>query len=317
MTASSTHSIELPEKDRLPLLVDVSSAVKRVDIRPQPDAPLDYSLEACSIDDIVIFDAQLSPMTVQRSRAQASQGDDHIVMTFFSAGQARFTPQDGGELSIRAGDAYMRHNTRASHHALSGGAKFIDVSIPIATIRPQITDLDGVAQRILRPGPAIELLRDYCRILVRMAEADRSAVASTIRQHVSDLAVLALGPRRDAAEQAADGGLRHARMAAIRADIEANHAQPWLSIEAMARRHDISPQHLRSLFYREGETFSDVVREVRLRHAKRMLSDTSLAERRISDIAYACGFGDLSHFNLVFRRHYGMTPSEARRKPSS
>jgi AraC-like DNA-binding protein len=32
----------------------------------------------------------------------------------------------------------------------------------------------------------------------------------------------------------------------------------------------------------------------------------------ISDIAFACGFGDLSYFNRVFRRQYGATPSRVR-----
>jgi len=34
--------------------------------------------------------------------------------------------------------------------------------------------------------------------------------------------------------------------------------------------------------------------------------------RRISDIAYDAGFGDLSYFNRVFRRRYDATPSEIR-----
>jgi AraC-like DNA-binding protein len=43
-----------------------------------------------------------------------------------------------------------------------------------------------------------------------------------------------------------------------------------------------------------------------------MLSDPVLAERTISTIAYEAGFGDVSHFNLAFRRRYGETPSDVR-----
>lgn len=35
-------------------------------------------------------------------------------------------------------------------------------------------------------------------------------------------------------------------------------------------------------------------------------------ERRISDIAFACGFNDLSYFNRCFRRRFGLTPTAAR-----
>lgn len=38
------------------------------------------------------------------------------------------------------------------------------------------------------------------------------------------------------------------------------------------------------------------------------------ATQSIGAIAYASGFGDLSHFNHAFRRRYGTTPSDARRE---
>jgi AraC-like DNA-binding protein len=35
---------------------------------------------------------------------------------------------------------------------------------------------------------------------------------------------------------------------------------------------------------------------------------------RISDIAFECGFNDLSYFNRCFRRRFGLTPTAARGK---
>ena len=46
-----------------------------------------------------------------------------------------------------------------------------------------------------------------------------------------------------------------------------------------------------------------------------MLADPSHDHLPITDIAYAAGFGDLSHFNHSFRRRYGATPREIRRTP--
>jgi len=43
-----------------------------------------------------------------------------------------------------------------------------------------------------------------------------------------------------------------------------------------------------------------------------MLADPRYAAETISAIAFACGFGDLSYFNRVFRRQYGATPSAVR-----
>jgi transcriptional regulator GlxA family with amidase domain len=47
-------------------------------------------------------------------------------------------------------------------------------------------------------------------------------------------------------------------------------------------------------------------RKLRLQHARRLLSDTSL---HVTQIAYATGFSDASHFIQQFRKQYGETPS--------
>jgi AraC-like DNA-binding protein len=47
----------------------------------------------------------------------------------------------------------------------------------------------------------------------------------------------------------------------------------------------------------------------RLRKAADLLT---CPEGRISDIAFDCGFNDLSYFNRCFRRRFGLTPSAAR-----
>jgi AraC-like DNA-binding protein len=43
-----------------------------------------------------------------------------------------------------------------------------------------------------------------------------------------------------------------------------------------------------------------------------MLTHPRYAGMTVSAIAFAAGFGDLSHFNRDFRRRYGATPSEVR-----
>lgn len=43
-----------------------------------------------------------------------------------------------------------------------------------------------------------------------------------------------------------------------------------------------------------------------------MLCSPTSQHLTVSSIAYEAGFGDLSHFNRCFRRHYGLTPREVR-----
>jgi AraC-like DNA-binding protein len=50
----------------------------------------------------------------------------------------------------------------------------------------------------------------------------------------------------------------------------------------------------------------------RLAAARRALADPGLDALKISEIAYRCGFSDLSYFNRAFRQKYGETPKAAR-----
>ena len=59
-------------------------------------------------------------------------------------------------------------------------------------------------------------------------------------------------------------------------------------------------------------TFSEFVLAQRLARARRMLADPRHDAETISAIAFACGFGDLSYFNRVFRRQYAATPTAVR-----
>ncbi len=105
---------------------------------------------------------------------------------------------------------------------------------------------------------------------------------------------------------------RDARLAAIKADILAHLSHRDLNLTTVAARHALSPRSLQRLFVREGMTFSQFVLAQRLARAYRLLTDPLHANRTVSTIAFASGFGDLSHFNRNFRRRYGVSPSQLR-----
>ena len=60
---------------------------------------------------------------------------------------------------------------------------------------------------------------------------------------------------------------------------------------------------------RTGKTFIDTLNEVRLGHATRMLIDTT---NSINEIAYKCGFNNMSNFNRIFKKKKISTPKEYR-----
>jgi AraC family transcriptional regulator len=83
----------------------------------------------------------------------------------------------------------------------------------------------------------------------------------------------------------------------------------------LAREAGLSPYHFLRTFERlTGITPHQYVRRARLRDAASRLA----AERnKVLDIAYDCGFGDVSNFNRAFRTEFGVSPKSFRQGKSS
>lgn len=60
---------------------------------------------------------------------------------------------------------------------------------------------------------------------------------------------------------------------------------------------------------RIGKTFVDTLIEIRLGHASRMLIETT---HTVNEIAYKCGFNNISNFNRIFKKKKDCTPKEFR-----
>jgi AraC-like DNA-binding protein len=101
---------------------------------------------------------------------------------------------------------------------------------------------------------------------------------------------------------------RRAVEAALRIDESAHDA---LDLDAAASAAGLSTFHFLRVFSGVlGVTPHQYLVRSRLRRAARLLADE---ERRISDIAFDVGFGDLSNFVRTFRRAAGVTPRAWRR----
>jgi AraC family transcriptional regulator len=85
--------------------------------------------------------------------------------------------------------------------------------------------------------------------------------------------------------------------------------QERLPLAAVARRVGVHPVHLARTFRRVYQTtFASYVRQVRIDFARGQLAGPTA----LSEIAFAAGFCDQSHFSRCFKQHTGLTPAEYR-----
>ena len=81
-----------------------------------------------------------------------------------------------------------------------------------------------------------------------------------------------------------------------------------LSLSELAKMFSVSEGHLSRTFKKKtGRTVSKYILDIRLTSARRLLESSSMSVR---DIAENVGFSSLNHFDKMFKKDHGFTPSE-------
>ena len=95
-----------------------------------------------------------------------------------------------------------------------------------------------------------------------------------------------------------------------------NLSNSELSVDQIANEVGISRVHLhRKMKELTGQTPHDFIRALRLKQAAKLLAAGSM---NITEVVYACGFGNVASFSTTFKKYYGMSPREymlAHQKP--
>lgn len=89
-----------------------------------------------------------------------------------------------------------------------------------------------------------------------------------------------------------------------------NNYDHKITLLEVAEKTYISQWHLSKLLNRKlGQSFSEILNNVRIKEAQKLLKDPSL---RIGDIAEKVGFIDIAHFSRVFKKVMGISANEYR-----
>nr|WP_306423061.1 AraC family transcriptional regulator [Paenarthrobacter aurescens] len=90
-----------------------------------------------------------------------------------------------------------------------------------------------------------------------------------------------------------------------------NHSGSVSMAEAAAMVGMAEPTFSKYFKRATGQNFTDLVRKLRLAHARRLLERT---DKPVSDICYEVGFSNLSNFNRHFLKDLGETPRQFRQR---
>jgi AraC-like DNA-binding protein len=280
------------------------------ELDPAPNVPFRAAMNSIHIGTTLLGRCDGTFTAVRREHRQViATNDDRYCLARNSGDRDSIVVHCGRDFTLRPGSMTLLKLDEPFFSADGATAKrFTNVHLPTATLRAMVPGVDDLVGRELEPGGALSLAMDYGDLLLRHPGAvDEAGVA--IAAHLMDLAALGLGARGDIAVTARRGGMRAVRLKAVLLILEKRFTEPDFSAQKLAEAVGLSERYVNELLFEAGASFTARLTELRLRKAADMLTH---AERRISDIAFACGFNDLSYFNRCFRRRFGLTPTAAR-----
>jgi AraC-like DNA-binding protein len=237
--------------------------------------------------------------------------DDWFFINLHKAGTCSLT--QGDETHIPGvGEFSFHDSTRPFDLRFHDDMALTCFVVPRSAILARTIDAHSAVAKPLLSNGAGTLFQNYASALAQAAprlSVSEGMIAGNI---FIDLLALALGANDDGRE-AARPAARRILFEQVCAQICSMIADPDLTISAAADGVHMAPRTLQTLFQSHGTSFTAFVIEQRL-----LLADRLLARGRnmtVTEIAYAVGFSDLSHFSRMYHRRFGLTARDRRDEP--
>lgn len=307
----------LPQRERLSAYRDMlGRSVGNFEVEAIGDG-FEFSSNALALPGLGVAQIASSALRIERTRDMAADATRDLVFAVVHEGSSS-RKQRGQELVVKDSGAFLS----SSHDRIvteRSAARLTNYSLLSTDLAPAVSDLDrAMLTAIPVDSEAVRLLTGYTSLLFSGGVPEGPCSCRLVVNHIHDLIALALGATQDAVEIAKSRGLRAARSADLYARagrlIALRFDEPDLASGEIAHGLGVSLRLLQRVFAERGETVMGRLWQERVRRAAQLLSAPEAADRSITDIAFACGFNDSSHFGRVFAERMGMAPSRWRRQ---
>ena len=177
-----------------------------------------------------------------------------------------------------------------------------------ASALPELLRLETDRPALLLPDPCEEFVEYYAATWAVLKTAPSESLQYVFESSVSALlSWVALLARESGRLPAATHSRQLVEQA--KAIVHAEYATD-LSLQSVAERLFVNPCYLSTIFHQTtGVTFRSYLKTLRLRHTKRLLTETNYL---ITDIAMQTGWGSTAYLISSFRQAYGVTPNAYR-----
>jgi AraC-like DNA-binding protein len=278
------------------------------DVDPLEASSLEGRINYTTVSKLKLCQIEASQHRIAHVATKSHSSEHPYVKILFQTFGVSYFEQNGFQIQVKPGDCLA-----------------YDVSCPHTIISPSLTrhEVVIVPKELLRER-GFHLGKMYaCKLSARNGtgriahdfvhaafdEAARLSANSAVGVADSLIDLLLL-PLREA-DNAFDRVGPEAMYVRAQAFIREHLRDPDLSIDRISAALGCTKRYLHMIFSERGMTVSDYIWRARLQHCRQELE--SHAGKTITDVAFSWGFSSSSHFSRVFRKCFGVSPSEVHR----
>ncbi len=249
--------------------------------------------------------------TVHYNRGRQSSGyiDDSILITFPMTGDVRFT-QKGRQLTSKPGQFFIELSSLPYEFYHLHEASLYVIKVPLALLTPQMGTIERQFARSMSidEGAGRLLVFQIGQILALIHNNHLGDLEIKIlEQQLLNLIVLTLIAPKEVM-MSTSSSIQSVHLKRIENYVYLHLENSALTPAMVAAACHISARYLHKLFSELPYTFSEWVKELRLKQANHILKTKSYVT--IDEVAHRVGYGDQGYFSRIYKQHFGYTPRD-------
>ena len=218
--------------------------------------------------------------------------------------------QDGRDGQSGPGDVYLLDPRRPFSLRVATRTDGLIFKVPRSEFEARLGNIASYTAVPLSPRqPVAAIASDFLMMLAGRADAIDQSMGTNLVRHALDLVALAFETAGGSAQLSST---RTTTLIRLKSIIETRLHDPTLKPANVAEAAGISVRYANALLAQEDSSLERFIILRRLHRSRQALESPAHLSRTVSEIAYACGFSDLSHFARRFKAEFGRSPAEFR-----
>lgn len=244
---------------------------------------------------------------IRTDRLIKTMPSEHVLVLFQYKGQA-IMREATRRVLLEKGSAAIADPSQPYEVSMTSGSHQLVFLLPEASVRAAGAKVSEVSTRLL-PGSSLAV-RHLSRLVTDLVSVDLAPA------EVEGLTAAAVDLLRSAltglgTSPALGSVTREALRRIVQDYIHRHLGDPGLSVESVAKAHQISVRHLAVVFGSDS-TPGEYIRKARLQKVFDDLVNPDLEAMTASQIAYRWGFTNYPTLTRAFRREFEIAPNEVR-----